>query len=854
MEVDRLSSQTLPQIAEKLNEHFEGTDRKIIFWYDKNKEFVEDMEALSHLVHAEIYNLEEYGQFKAKLYITKEHPDKSFLVYAPFEKPAIRQNSLADLLYFSKEFYTDRISMVMSEHAMGPELRPILENHSRFFESIVRRNRFDKLIENHPTEDQLKLAMLATLAKVKNATSLESILLAILTTGEIDESDVLEEFTKFGLLEAFWEAIGKTYGFYHALPSLNRLVIAMYTNYFHLMMEDTGVEVPAHLSEFKMNKLGSLGAFMGNFKNNVHTSDRFDQLAKIVFNKIQGEALLNSIAADVLIENDVFAEIDHSLITWIIDRLENGDHQAKLGQLDIPSLCNKRMQLHYGEVYKHQYEMLKYASYLLELKDESFGTDSQMLISSYETEYFRVDTNYRKFYYHFDQVSDEAREKVGELRQLVENLYNYMFLEKINLAWSSEFDYEGLSRIIPLQRNFYKEHVQNHKGKVVVIISDALRYEAVKELEKQLSIDTRYKTSMSSMLSVLPSITKVGKAALLPNQELSITEDYDVLVDNMPTVTTVDRQKVMQRHFAGSKAITYKEVAHLKRDDMRNLFANQDAEVIYIYHDAIDAIGDKSLTENNVFDATEQAIKEIQQLVEKFANNLSIGHFIVTSDHGYIYKRDVIEEAAKVENPKLSKDEDGRRYIISEHKYDEPGIQAVKLSDVLGNNDRRFVNLPKTTGIFKKSGGGQNYIHGGASIQEMLVPVLEVYRERGQSEMSTAKIQLLSGNRTISNLFTNLEFIQKDVVGGTILSSRYSLYFESKDGERVSDEQIFAANNKSIAPNDRMFRLNFQLKEKSYDKSQPYNLVIYDLVNEVITEKHEFHIDIAFAGGFGFDI
>lgn len=849
-----MSAQTLPQIVGKLNEHFEGTDRKIIFWYDKNKEFEEDIEALSNLVHAEVYTLEEYGQFKAKIYITREHPNQNFLVYAPFAKPEIRKNLLADLLYFSKEFYTDRISMVMSEHTIGAELRHVLEEHARFFESKVRRNHFEKLIEDQPTEDQLKLAMLATLGKVKSTTSLESILLTVLTTAEIDKNSILEEFSKFGLLEVFWEMVAKNYGFHHALPSLNRFVIAMYINYFYLMMEDTHVEIPERLSEFKMSKLGNLGAFMGNFKNNIHTSERFDQLAEVVFKQIQGEDLLNLITAEALIENDVFKAIDDYLITWIVNRFENADYQAKLNVLDIPALCNRRAQLHYGGVYHEQYQMLKYASYLLQINDERFVSNPKTLIALYETEYFRVDMNYRKFYYYFDQISDSARERVAKLRQLVENLYNYMFLEKINLAWSSEFNYETLSREIPLQRNFYREYVQNRKGKVVVIISDALRYEAVKELEKQLGTDKRYKTSMNSMLSVLPSITKVGKAALLPNNELSLTEDYDVLVDNMPTITTMDRQKVMQQHFIGSKAITYKEVAHLKRDDMRNLFANQDVDVIYVYHDVVDAIGDKSLTENNVFDATEQAIDEIQQLVEKFANNLSIGHFIVTSDHGYIYKRDPIEEAAKIENPKSTNDEDGRRYIISEHRYEEPGIQAVKLGDILENNDGRYVNLPKTTGIFKKSGGGQNYVHGGASIQEMLVPVLEVYRERGQSEIRTAMIQILSGSRTVSNLFTSLEFIQKDIVGGTILPSKYSLYFESKNGERISDEQIYIANNKSVAPNDRMFRLNFQLKEKSYDKSEPYDLVIYDLVNEVIAEKHVFNIDIAFAGGFGFDI
>lgn len=50
---------------------------------------------------------------------------------------------------------------------------------------------------------------------------------------------------------------------------------------------------------------------------------------------------------------------------------------------------------------------------------------------------------------------------------------------------------------------------------------------------------------------------------------------------------------------------------------------------------------------------------------------------------------------------------------------------------------------------------------------------------------------------------------------------------------------------------DRVFRVRFNLKAGTYDKKKVYRLVI---ANEIDVEEIEFHIDIAFADDFGFDL
>jgi hypothetical protein len=61
--------------------------------------------------------------------------------------------------------------------------------------------------------------------------------------------------------------------------------------------------------------------------------------------------------------------------------------------------------------------------------------------------------------------------------------------------------------------------------RVVVIISDAFRYEAAEELFRAMNGTDRYKAKLESMLGVLPSYTALGMAALLPHKQLTYTAD-----------------------------------------------------------------------------------------------------------------------------------------------------------------------------------------------------------------------------------------------------------------------------------------------------------------------------------------
>ena len=168
------------------------------------------------------------------------------------------------------------------------------------------------------------------------------------------------------------------------------------------------------------------------------------------------------------------------------------------------------------------------------------------------------------------------------------------------------------------------------------------------------------------------------------------------------------------------------------------------------------------------------------------------------------------------------------------------------------NNDDIYVTVPKGVNVFKLQGAGLNYVHGGLSLEEVIVPVIEVKSKHGDSGQRHVELQLISSNNKITNYDTMLTFFQKENVSNTILTREFSIYFEDDNGNKISNEVLIFANKNSEYAEDRQFKEKFTLKRMSYSKNKKYYLIIKDTTDDLEVNRHEFMIDIAFQDGFDF--
>lgn len=833
----------LNQITDKLNAEFSGEVRKLVFWYDANAEFVDEVDTLE-LVNAKVLHLEADNQFYIKYFLECVDKETNYLVYAPFAKPAIRENHLADTIRYSKEFFADRASLLTLDLGINEKYKPVIQHYIKFFAAKDRTQRFyDLEIENF-NRSVIEIGMMSVLCKNKTA-SFEDILRSILTDGELENNRFLAEFEKYDLLDAFWGLADSVFGYQDSKPTLEKLVITMFVT---CLAKSVHGEVPLPWKSFVSYKSGNIIAFVENMMNSLLYGDCFDVISQRVWASLNASTILSKMPVEAIADCAIFAGIDRLILNWMIERLENEDIGAKLNGKSIPEISKERRAKRYGSKCKAEYFVIENAYYLLEAHEYTPISGLDALVDHYIKVAYKLDRRYRYFYFYFDKLEDASAYE--HLREIVENAYTNDYLNRICVNWNTEMKAVGYNARTIKQREFYRRFVQNAKEKTVVIISDALRYEVAQSLYEKLQANEKCTATITPTLSVLPSFTRLGMAALLPHKTLSMTDNYQVLVDGKACDDTQQRSAILREYKPESRCVQYDDIKGMKVSELREVFTGKD--VVYVYHNQIDARGDKANTENEVFNACEEAIEEIFTLIRRLTVSANTVHFIVTADHGFIYKRDKIQESDKIGNVTGAGNFVGKRFILSHAAAHCDGTSIIPLSSVLGNDDNRIVSFPIGSDIFKTQGGGLNFVHGGSSPQEMIVPVIEVKTEKGYRETTTAQISLVSLTNKITNLITTLDFVQTEAVSDVVKETSYRLYFISDAGEKISNENIYKADKKDAETAKRVFRMRFSFKNKQYNKSQKYYLIAIDDNTNVEVLRHEIVMDIAFADDFGF--
>jgi uncharacterized protein (TIGR02687 family) len=513
-------------------------------------------------------------------------------------------------------------------------------------------------------------------------------------------------------------------------------------------------------------------------------------------------------------------------------------------------------------------------------KEHSAGfhtAEAKGIWKEYTESYYQMDTYYRLFHLSFQKSLETSNILLGDLFKhvvdKVEGLYTHWFLGELGNNWSDvcadELATYGKVLEVPQQEEFYCSRIKTSDTKVFVIISDALRYEVAATMADQLCRETQSKVSLGSMQSIFPSITKFGMAALLPHKELTVELQNDiltVLADGQST-TSGYRDKVLKSEDPASVALKYNDIIAMKRAERSALVKGMD--VVYIYHDTIDEASHTSDTA--VFAACDKAVSELKNLVRIIVNEFGGTNILITADHGFLYTYSPLTEDDKVgknelynvdrENISDLKKEStkrcveyGRRYAIMQKGVQPNYLLPVKFLD--GKSD--FDGFaPRESIRIKMNGGGMNFVHGGISLQEMVVPVIDYHYLRNDSmeykrnkqkyDTKPVTVNLLSANRKISNMIFSLNFYQKDAVGANREAVAYQVYFTDENGKQISDVQKIIADKTSDNGAERTFRRQFNLKSLKYSNTATYYLVIVDEQGLQMPQREPFQIDIAFA-------
>ncbi len=789
-------------------------ERRVVFWHDPEGQHSAELDSLDlpGVTTVRVAN----DEYAIKNRLLHDRPDDKFLVYRCGTVPTGIGNWLYDLELAYGVFTADRTSLVSQDLGLTADgIDEVVQEHEKFFNASKRVQSLKALLRPEDDAARLRAKMSAVMLNQREHSLLEitRTLLSENAKGQRTKYDTLADYA---LDDFYWRGVASIYGYECASPSIDDFTLWI----FRKAIEGFTSERPGGLQNIQLD--------FASLRNDRRSQDALSILAKRASADLNYKASIEDASFRDLVSVDLFEETDQKITSDLARAVTEQSVTAR----EVAEVVRARQSSVWIDGYRQLYAAIGAAAELLSALVSIDFTMSSFddALDHYRNDWFRIDQLYRQFTY--AHRTFEGPHPLDPLREQVEKRYTNKFVYELGNAWQEKVDEadQWASSVLRSQRSFYADYIARlvrDDKKAVVIISDALRYEVAEELGSRIRQEDRFDADLDAVLGVLPSYTQLGMAALLPHRTLKHSLDgKTVLADDQPTNGTGPRGKILAT--VGGSAIQAEDFKALNPEERRELFKNN--RVLYVYHDVIDATGDKQGTERRVFEAAEQALGELVDLVKKAANANATNIFI-TADHGFLFQDEALPEqfylSVQPQGDKILVT--NRRYVLGHGLKVDYAFTTFSSVQLALDSDIE-VQIPKSIHRLKLAGGGSRFVHGGATLQEVVVPVLSINKKR-KSDTRLVNVAVLPESDKITTGQIVVKLFQSEpasdkvqprtlraglYVGETLISNdpRPELNFDSTSPEKRDRYQSvqLLLNKDSTDYNNRA--VEFRLEER----------------------------------------
>ncbi len=780
---------------------------RIVFWYDAQRELRGEFESLACPdVEKVVVDKNEFG---LKYRMLREEPESRFLLYIEGPQPPDSENWLLDVLLAHEEFRTDQAALWLAELELGYEFAEVVREHSEFYTSRKRREWLKRLASPDDTPGRVRLKMLAACAGAD--ARLDSILEHLLheyADGHQEKRTLIE---RANLSSFLWEQVEKTYGYQSDNPGLYDFTIELFKSCYAM-----GTDGDVRLNTEAL-------VLLKRWKDSRQHERAFEKLSGECAKVLSIENDLGQRDLRELVELDYFELIDRKVLSDLVAGVLARTMTA--GQ--CTQMIRQRRSSHWFGRFRDMYEAVEHAALFLQALDNVKLEIASLAqgVMAYVSTLFRVDQLYRKFVFHFRRSRQATL--LNPLADEICKRYSNSFLRPLGDHWQQHVDRLDGWKIpeSPSQAQFFQRWVARFlekKKKVCVIVSDALRFEVAEELAGMIRQEDRYEAELRHTIARLPCYTQLGMAALLPHQTLKINANKSatVDVDGVDSSGLSARSSILSAAVHGrAVAVKAEEILSKTRDECRELTREHD--VLYVYQNRIDKVGHSRETERDAFTAAESAMDELVKVVKKLAS-ANASNMLITSDHGFLYQDEIEESDFSMAEPAgdqiVASD---RRFVIGRQLTEGSGVKRFTAGQLGLGGDLEVV-FPKSINRFRKSGAAVRFVHGGCTLQEIVIPVIEVNKRR-TSDVSQVEIDLLPGTSSvISSGQLAVALYQSSPVTDKVQPRTLRLGLYASNGELISDVQELAFDFRSDNPRERELKASLMLSKQSdaYNKQQ----------------------------------
>jgi uncharacterized protein (TIGR02687 family) len=832
----------MTEIQNKIIGYFEqNPDLRVLFIFHDSF-LVDELRTMDW--EAKGYKLIEFkgDWFTTKYRLDHEWADKKVIMtfeqYSPLEDPALQEKfPLMDVLTANMEYHSQDYASFMQQHDLPATMMQFVKENVQQLQSSKMMKLLQPYFSDHSfTEDVGVRAFLCNFLGLQQIREWDSIILRILFLSCPGEEK-------------------KSLDFYNKLlrnKILKQRLQDKLTAVFGVGIdENTEEKVEDIIKVFKYNAIVQNLAPVDtdNYKQERIT----DSLGLQQMNRLLELALSTDKSADALMQ--LFEKLgksirDDELIRWYGTDANFYFVPRHLCLPILKTLLEQKLETEPGAVVEKVEDLLLkhndhdetakvmnftiIAAHLYQKVDAvgSLTLDSpDEYVRRYTEDYYMIDQLYRQAQECYFNI-DPSCELFGTVQEAKKNLdlYYSKFCNRLNLEWTRCIkETGGMSGIHLLrQQDFYRKCIQPLQKKVVVIVSDALRYEVAQELTGALA-KSRHVATLKPALAMLPTETKYCKPALLPYKELKLygQEDHqDMSVDDHVLSTTEKRSEHLQKYKEGAVCVPFETVAEYNLDKNREIFKHP---LVYIFHDIIDKTGHEG-NARQVATSCREAINELSTMILKILASYNVTEVYVTSDHGFLFNDITFadKDKHKVEEKTLER---STRYYLTHSDNPISGIMKFPLSEVsaMSNVGDVFVAVPEGTNRLAAPSGGYLFTHGGASLQEMLIPVIASHQERTDSKQSVG-VTVLDRNLSVQASRIRFKLLQTDMVSMDTKERVITVALYDHE-EPVTQLQTITLDKSDPSLDNRKIQVDLTLNKNV--ETKVLQLIVYDINDDM---------------------
>jgi hypothetical protein len=353
-------------------------------------------------------------------------------------------------------------------------------------------------------------------------------------------------------------------------------------------------------------------------------------------------------------------------------------------------------------------------------------TDIAAWVERYASSWYTVDRAQRHLEAWLPKLEDDPDESaLAAVRERYEAVVTKLAIGFVATLQHSKWAADGQFQ----QTSIYDDVIRPTRGRVAYFLVDAMRYEMGAELADRLT--NHNEVTIRPALSVLPSITLTGMAALMPGASgnYNVGESGGRLVARVGDTTLPDlkaRKKYFAANVPSSVDLELGEVQTLSRAKLAKRLGA--AERVIVRSQEIDFFGEGGFQARAVMDTV---IENLARAIRKLAS-VGIERAVITADHGHLYSSEDRDESMRIDAPGGETIELHRRCWIGRGGATPASCVRVPARSLGNDTDLDFV-FPVGIGVFR-AGGDLAFHHGGPSLQELVVPIITVRSGRADAK------------------------------------------------------------------------------------------------------------------------